>query len=498
MASHTGDSEKSVISGFLSYFYGNFVVLLLGFIQTPIVTRLMSTDEYGRTGMFETAVTVIYIFAILGLDQAYIRYYYSAGINRGKLLKKCLIPSVMIVSVLSVIYGLNSGFFNDLLFKRSSADITALVIIYTIISVFERFFFLDVRMQQNGRLYSNINITEKVLSLLTIVAAWYFLGNDFRVALYALAVPWGITTAFLMIRYAYLYKQGKVGGTAAYDPEKQGDSQITPDGDISYKELIRYGLPFILVLLMEWILSSCDRIALRKWSSFEEMGIYGSAMKIIVLLLTFKNTFIAWWSPVAMERFEKKDMDDNRRFFRSAYDMTQFLCVCAASGMILFRRLIVLLLGPDYRGAHRMIPFLTLMPIFAMMFEIMVQSIKYSKKNLYLNLASILAIVVNITGNSLLVPVLGGTGAALTTGVSYLMYFASGSVFSEKCIKIGYSRKKTVIYGALLLAYCFEASFCDSVLWDTVIGIFMIVFAFVIDRKCVETGIEYVRKIIKR
>ena len=498
MVSRTGDSEKSAFSGFLSYFYGNFIVLLLGFIQTPVVTRLMSTEEYGRTGMFETAVTVIYIFAILGLDQAYIRFYYSAGVNRVRLLKKCLLPALLIVSVLSLIYGLNSGFFNDLLFKRTSADITALVIIYAIISVFERFFFLDVRMQQNGKLYSNINITEKVLSILTIIAAWYFLGNDFRVALYALAVPWGLTTAFLVIRYAFLYKRGLIDAAADKAAERPDDFVVTKDGDISGRELISYGLPFVLVLLMEWLLSSCDRMALRRWSTFEELGIYGSAMKIIVLLLTFKNTFIAWWSPVAMERFEKRDMEENRTFFKSAYDMTQFLCVCAAAGVILFRRIIVFLLGEEYRDAQSMIPFLTLMPIFAMMFEIMVQSVKYTRKNVYLNLASAFAIAANICGNVFLVPLFGGRGAAVTTGLSYLIYFAAGSVFSEKCIKIGYSGKKTVFYGLLLVSYCFVATFTENMIMDAALGISVIVFACLLDRKCLEVGFGYIRKIFKR
>ncbi len=513
MASRTGDSDnkvktqKSPFAGFLSYFYGNFVVLLLGFIQTPIVTRIMSTDEFGRTGMFETAVTIIYIFAILGLDQAYIRFYYTEGVNRAKLLKKCLIPAVLIVSVLSLIYGFNSDFFNDLLFKRSTADITALVIIYTLISVFERFFFLDVRMQQNGKLYSNINITEKVLSILTIVAAWYFLGNDFRVALYALAVPWGITTAFLMIRYAYLYKKGKLQiypeGQSGNEPEASTGEKTTADvvngdGEISYRELIKYGLPFIVVLLMEWILSSCDRVALRIWSTFEEMGIYGSAMKIIILLLTFKNTFIAWWSPVAMERFENRPMEENRDFFRKAYDLTQYLCICAAAGLILFRKVIVLILGSDYRNSERMIPFLTLMPIFAMMFEITVQSIKYSKKNIYLNFASLFAIAVNICGNFYLVPRLGGTGAALTTGVSYLIYFAAGSYFSEKCIKIGYSYKKTFIYAVLLLLYCAYASFAKNAAADACFGIALIGFACVLDRYSLGVCFGYIKKVLKR
>ncbi|MBO4374611.1 MAG: oligosaccharide flippase family protein [Lachnospiraceae bacterium] len=510
MATSTGGSdnkkEGSPFSGFLTYFYGNFVVLLLGFVQTPIVTRLMSTDEYGRTGMYETAVMIIYIFAVMGLDQAYIRYYYAEGVDRKQLLFRCLMPSVLIVSVISLIYCFNADIANEFLFGKSGKDITALVVVYALISVFERFFFLDIRMQQNGKLYSNINIAQKVLALLTIVVAWYFLGNDFRVALYALAVPWGITTAFIMIRY-YVLGKGDRGdrGTVLLSPSElsktadKSDRKETkgPYPCLPYKELLRYGVPFIMVLLMEWLLSSCDRLALRTFSDFDELGIYTSAMKIIVLLLTFKNTFIAYWSPVAMQRFEKYDMEDNRGFFRSAYDLTQFLCVIAATGLILFRRVIVLLLGPDYRGAERMIPFLTLMPVFAMLFEIRVQSIKYSKKNLYLNIASLLAIIINIAGNTILVPLWGGVGASVTTGISYLVYFAGGSFLGERCIKIGYGIKKTAVYTIMLLLYCTVTTMDVSIWGEAAAGLLILGAAAFIDRKELGVCIGYVKGFFK-
>ena len=65
--------QGNLVKSFIEYFYGNFVVLLLGFVSLPLTTRLLDTDEYGRTALFTSAVSVIYIFAILGLDQAYIR-----------------------------------------------------------------------------------------------------------------------------------------------------------------------------------------------------------------------------------------------------------------------------------------------------------------------------------------------------------------------------------------------------------------------------------------
>ncbi len=456
------NAKSGPLSGFLSFFYGNFVVLILGFIQTPLLTRILSTDEYGKTGMFETAVTVIYIFAILGLDQAYIRYYYEKNIDRGALLRRCISPALMIVSVLSVVYIMFSGPANRFLFGATGADVIALVIIYTFISVFERFFFLDVRMQQNGRLYSNINIIEKVLSILTIIAAFYLIGNDFRIGLYALVVPWGTTTAFLVIRYFCLRgHRTDIGQENAYIP--------------SYRELISYGVPFITVLLMEWALSSCDKIALRSFSSFDELGIYEAAMKIVILLITFKNTFIAYWSPVAMERFESGINDENKAFFRRSYEMIVMLCIAGATALILLRKVIVLLLGPDYRSAEAVIPFLTLMPIFAIMFEVTVQSIKFAKKGKYLNAASVVALLVNIIGNLILVPRYGGMGAAVTTGASYMIYFVIGSYFSEKCINIGYNYRKTAVYAILITAYCAEASFVNNILYDTVCGIILVV-----------------------
>ena len=499
-------SEKGgTVRGFLSYFYGNFVVLVLGFIQTPLLTRILSTDEYGKTGMFETAVSVIYIFAILGLDQAYIRFYYEKNIDRGALLRRCITPALIIVTGLSLVYIIFSGPANIFLFGVNGKDVMALVIIYTFISVFERFFFLDVRMQQNGRLYSNINIIEKILSILTIIAAFYLIGNDFRIGLYALAVPWGITTAFLIIRYFYLrnreIREAKGRGGLSEEPDNSFTliSKAKRESYIpSYKDLISYGLPFITVLLMEWALSSCDKIALRSFSSFDELGIYTSAMKIIVLLLTFKNTFIAYWSPVAMERFESGVNEENKDFFRRAYELVVMLCVIGATMLILFRKVIVLLLGRDYRGAEAVIPFLTLMPIFAMMFEITVQSIKFSKRGRYLNIASLIALLVNIIGNFALIPYLGGLGAAVTTGVSYIVYFAIGSYFAEKCIKVGYNYSKTAIYALLIVLYCAEASFINNALYDTAFGLVLLALVCVVDRvKIAEMAVK-VREYISR
>lgn len=477
------EKKPSAFSGFLRYFYGNFIVLILGFVSIPLITRLMSTEEYGKSGMFITAVTVIYIFAILGMDQTYIRYYYKEGINRVALMKQCLFPALGIVGVLAIIYSIFADYANHFLFGQGGRDITILVIAYTIISVFERFMFLDIRMSQNGKLYSNLNVLSKILYIGLLLIAFHFLGDNFRVVLYAMTLSLGIVTAFISLRFVMIHRK---------DEENRKQNQT-----VSQKELIKYGMPFIMVLLMEWLLSSCDRWSLRIWSGYHELGIYNAAMNIMSILLTFKATFVAFWSPVAMEKYEMDSEENCHLFFRKAFSITRFLCVLAAFGMILFRQMIAFILGGDYRSAVSVIPFLTLMPIFSIMFEITNQGIKFKNQNRYLNYASFVAIICNLCGNALLVPRFGGVGAACATGITYMAYFVIGSFFSEKCYAVGYDYKKTILYGILLVLYAGIATFVSGMLMSVVSGILGILFVCFVDFKTVKEIIGFLLQILK-
>ena len=281
------NKESGLLKSFIEYFYGNFVVLLLGFISLPLITRVMTTDEYGRTAMFTSAVTIIYIFAILGLDQAYIRFFYKEGVDRGELMAKCLRYPFLLILLLSAVYAVFSPLFNQFLFGRSAVDITLLVIVYTVTSVFERFLFLGIRMEQNGKLYSNLNIFSKVFYIILILVFVRILGNDFRVVLYGLTIPLVTVTVFLGIRFLIIQRK-----------EKRSQAET-----LSAKELLTYGVPFVPMLLMEWLLSSMDRWSIKIFNDFSETGIYSAAMQIMSVLLTLKATYVAFWAPIAMKKY---------------------------------------------------------------------------------------------------------------------------------------------------------------------------------------------------
>ncbi|MCR5687526.1 MAG: oligosaccharide flippase family protein [Lachnospiraceae bacterium] len=466
MMGRKNTENKTTLASFLEFFYGNFVVLLLGFVTLPLMTRLLPTDEYGRSSLFLSAVSIIYIFAILGLDQSYIRYYYRENVDPRALFWQCLRPPLVIIAILTAVYFFAADRFNILLFERTGTDITLLVIGYTLASVFERFLFLNIRMQQRGKLYSNLNIVSKVLNILFIVIFVRLIGPDFRVGLYSQTLPLIIVTVFLLAFF--------IAGGRGYSKGIH---------DLTSKELLTYGIPFIPMLLMEWLLTSMDKWSIRFLNDFSETGVYSSAMQIMTILLTFKITYVAFWSPIAMKKFEQEDGEAARAFFADMFQKVQFLCMLAAFGITAFRSVIVLILGEDYRAASHIIPFLSLMPVLSILFEMTGQGIKFMKKTVYFNYASACAIVVNLAGNLLLVPRFKGVGAAFATAVTYIVYFAIGTNFAGKCYPVKYGYRNFIISLAAYILYALYATIGHTEWINIAAGVILITVLVILNRK---------------
>ena len=485
MSDNGNNNSKNVLSSFIEFFYGNFVVLLLGFISLPLMTRLLSTEEYGRSSLFLSAVSIIYIFAILGLDQSYIRYFYSEEVDTRKLFVQCLKPPLLLIVILTAVYFVFSGFFNMLLFGKDGTDVTVLVIAYTVTSVFERFLFLNIRMEQKGKLYSNLNILTKVLNIAFIVLFAYLLGDDFRVGLYEMTLPLCIVTAFLLVRFAI-----------------RGKGCVRKEHTLSDRELLRYGIPFVPMLLMEWLLSSMDKWSIRFLNDFSETGVYSSAMQIMTILLTLKITYVAFWSPIAMKKYEQEDEEVVKPFFADMFQKVQFLCMLAAFGITAFRSVIVLILGEGYRASSRIIPFLALMPVLSILFEMTGQGIKFRKKPVYFNYASAAAIICNLAGNLLLVPRYKGIGAAAATALTYMVYFAIGTYFANRCYPVCYRYRNFLIALAAYVLYAFYATVSDNELSNLVAGVGLIIGLMILNRKVVSAlwgyCIDMIKSCVKR
>ena len=102
-----------------------------------------------------------------------------------------------------------------------------------------------------------------------------------------------------------------------------------------------------------------------------------------------------------------------------------------------------------------------------------------SKKS-YLNIyVSIGACIVNFIGNTILVPKLGCQGAAISTGISYIVFFVLRTYFSNKYYYIDYALKRFAFVTFIALVYAMHCTFNAFGLFS-ILGYFVSVITLVI------------------
>ena len=99
--------NNKLFKKFIEFGIGNLIVLITGFISSPIITRLLLPEEFGKFSMFNTLTSLFLFILMLGLDQSYIRFFYEEDEEvRGKL----LVRVVKLSMIVNIILGLSFAF----------------------------------------------------------------------------------------------------------------------------------------------------------------------------------------------------------------------------------------------------------------------------------------------------------------------------------------------------------------------------------------------------
>lgn len=454
---------SNFIKKFFAFSIGSWISLVLGFISAPLITRLVLPEEYGIFSMFNLVTNVFSVILILGLDQSFVRFYYEEqSESRPTLLRYCLrLPLVLtiIISLVSLVFWKKLSI---MLFDEETFIGMFLTIICSIIMLFNRYALLVVRMQQKGKLFSYLQILQKVgYIILTLV--FYLMS----------------LRGFYILAAATTFSLLHVTLKAIQTERKFWFSRDAVETKNEYKTILRYGIPLVITFLVTWLFQSIDRIAIKKWCSYTELGIYSSAFTIISILNVLQTSFTTFWTPVAFERYEKDKHD--LKFFEIISSIVAVIMFILANIVILSRDLIVMLLGYKYRSAAYIMPFLVFMPLMSTISETTVIGINFKKKPKYHLWISLVACIVNIIGNIILVPIIGGRGSAISTGLSYIIFYYMRTLISRKLYNVRYYLRRISIINISIILYALYATFVSFsyvyVLWG-VINIIIILLLY--------------------
>lgn len=456
--------RDNLLKKFFSFSYGSWIGLIIAFLGTIITTRILPPDDFGKASMFTLTMSICMILIIFGKDQSFVRFFYEEKEeNRGGLLFNCLkLPIVIAIIVILLIFIFNKQI-TGYLFEEENLYVSLMLALGIVIQVIYQYGSLVIRMKQKGNLFSILEILRRSLNLILLLLLYSLLGQSYEVIIYSTVITLIILTVVAII----------------FEKEFWNLKNISKvDLKHSKTEIIKYAYPLFLTTLITWLFQSVDKIAIKHWSSFEELGLYAAAFNIVALLIVIQTSFTTFWTPVCYENFEKDP--GNKMFYEKMCKLISFAMFFVAIITIAGKDIIIYLLGNDYRDAANIMPFLVFMPMMYTISETTVIGINFYKKPKWHILIAAVSCLINILGNWLLVPNFGAIGASISTAFSFVVFFSLRTKISLKYYKVNYGLRKIYIMILVISAYAVY-SIVNSIFYvSLLVGIGVLSFMFIL------------------
>lgn len=432
--SHRLDAMKTFLKKLGGFSLGPLLSALLGLILVPVITRFISPEEYGKAGMFTLAQGLCAMILYLGLDQAYAREFMKKDVSGNQLLSNVMLLPLLLSAVLAAGLVVFRRQVSLLLFSTADEGVAiCLMALMFPFMVIQHFGLMKVRLEEKGLQYSLFSVMLKVWNLLLAVSLLVIFEKSFRSVVYAAAFA-------EIINGVLLYLVAFRG--VAFSPKMVCRAQLS--------SLLRYALPLVPATLLSWMLTSMDKVMLRTLCSYTDLGLYTAAFKIVSVLGIVQTCFTTMWVPIAFRWYEEKKADG---YFVAVMKGIAGLMSLMCFGVLLFKDVLVLILGSEFGEAVQIFPFLMLYPILYTMSETTAMGIAFTRRTEFNIVVSLLSGGANLLLNLLLIPRWGGVGAAVATGVSYIVFFCARTVISRR-LWIRFPVGQFAVYLVLILVNC--------------------------------------------
>lgn len=470
--------KNNLIKKFIAFSFGGYISALLSFFTLPIVTRMVSPEQYGIFSIATLVANLSLLIIGLGLDQGFVRFFYEEKEEKRSGL---LFNSLKVPMIIFVIYGAVLLLFKEkishFVYGEYNYNMIILLGILVLFSLINRFSILIIRMNQRGFLFSICQIIQALLSFILVFPFFKIYGDNYK-SLYISSVMAIVIVTILTIALERKFWNFK-----------------NRESTIPQKELFKFSLPLIVTIALTWVFQGFDKIAIKMYANMNELGLYAGAFKIVALLTIIQSGFTTFWVPIAYERYTKNN--EEKQFFEQVNEYISFLMFGVAVVLLMSKDLIILLLGEKFREAAQIMPTLIMMPIMYAISETTVLGInftKQSKKHLYISVA---AALFNVIGNMILVPKYGAKGAAISTGLAYILFFSLRTHFSLKLIKYNFNLKKIYIITGLLMGYAIYLSFYNNKIITYIAGMGILVILLLTYKNVVQLGVKLIINIVK-
>ncbi len=400
-------AEKSlnsrVFSGSAQISLASAIARCFSLLTVPLLTSWLGPTAYGVLSIAATIVNLFSTLALLGLDLAYARFFLEGDPHeREQVVAFCWGTALLSSVVMTLLVSLGWSLLSQQLGFASRQSITLFLIPAIVLTN------LATMATTRARLSGAYRKLSVAILLSAAVAALFSVGL-------AAAGVRGATP---------LLVSALIGSLATLVLLGVPRVAMFRGGDISMtwprrRQLLRLGVSSAITAPLYWLMTSSDRWFLAAYSSEAQLGIYSVASTLAATGLILNTAITLTLFPEASRLYVQKSFDVRTQLARLCERLALVLVLVWAAIATLGPPVLRLLTAPSFHGGIAYIPWLASGVLLYGLAGL--GNLPYFLMGKMESLARfwVMTVVVNLLSNWLLVPHLGGLGAAMAQALAF-------------------------------------------------------------------------------
>ncbi|MCR5720257.1 MAG: oligosaccharide flippase family protein [Lachnospiraceae bacterium] len=409
------DKSQKVVKAGAGYVVGNYLLKGITFLSAPIFTRLLTTEDYGRTNTYMSYEALLYLFVGLALHSC----FNSAKLKYKEKFDSFVSSMILLVIAVFGIWVLGGNLLFGLFgtWLQIGRVVFNILLIHCLGSALHQIYNSYMGINYDYRSFVRISYTYAISNIILSVILCCTLFDSDRYLGRVLGI--GIPMAGIGIYIIYFFFK-----------------KNAPTFNKSYwKYGLRYSIPIIPHGVSQVILSSFDRIMISNIKGDADAGLYSFCAVICHIVNVASNSIQNVWKPWFFEKMKEKKYDD----IKECSTLYAFGIGAFTSVVLLLSPEIIRILGTkQYWCTVPCIVPVVLGGYFSFLYSIPSLVEYYYEKTVCIAVSTVGAAALNIFLNSIFIPKYGYIAAAYTTLVTYFLYF----IFH--CISSGLIHKSPV------------------------------------------------------
>lgn len=415
----------------VAYFIASVITSGIGYLSTPIYTRLLPSDVVGQASVYMTWVN---IFGVLATFRLYYGVFNNGMLdykdNRDGFSLSMLKLSNLITLGFAVVFFIAYPFLR----KYINMDIPlALLMIIEFLTQPANLFWSG--RQRYEYKYKKVVFFSILIALctpiITVLSILIFNNHKLHARLFGAIMA---AVAFYIGFYIYIYIKGR----------GKCDRKTMLE---HWKYAFFFNLPLIPHYLSTYLLGNSDKIMIQNITGDSDAAYYSIAHNVAAIVLIVWSAANSSLIPFTYEKCKEKDYKSISNVSLSILTLFGVACVLI---ILLAPEVIMIMSTSEYRSAMYVVPPIVGGVFFQVHYYLYANILYYFKKPKYVMYSSVIATFSNIVLNYIFISKFGYIAAGYTTIFCYLLqatidYFALRHVVKEKVYNMKY-------VGALSLA----------------------------------------------